>query len=90
MAGNKKFDITLIDPREQSSMKPAMPEVAFQGKAVEKTRFALRPVIEGRGATFLNNSVVKIKPKKQVVILDDKSEIEYDYLVVTAGAKKDF
>jgi hypothetical protein len=29
-------------------MKPAMPEVAFEGKAVEKTRFDLRSVIEGK------------------------------------------
>jgi hypothetical protein len=29
-------------------MKPAMPEVAFEGKAVEKTRFPLKPVIEGK------------------------------------------
>jgi hypothetical protein len=29
-------------------MKPAMPEVAFEGKDVNKTRFALKPVIEGK------------------------------------------
>jgi predicted RNase H-like HicB family nuclease len=29
-------------------MKPAMPEVAFQGKDVEETRFDLRSVIEGK------------------------------------------
>jgi hypothetical protein len=29
-------------------MKPAMPEVAFEGKDVKKTRFSLRPVIEGK------------------------------------------
>jgi len=29
-------------------MKPAMPEVAFFGKDVEKTRFKIRPIIEGK------------------------------------------
>jgi len=71
-------------------MKPAMPEVAFEGKAVEKTQFALKPVIEGKGAIFINKEVIKIKPKKNTIILKDKTELEYDYLVISAGAKKDF
>jgi len=89
LAWNKNFEITLIDRRETSSMKPAMPEVAFEGKAVEKTRFPLKPVIEGKWATFINDEVIKIDPKAQIVKTKN-SEIEYDYLVVTAGAKKDF
>ncbi|MCK5678731.1 MAG: hypothetical protein KAH72_09690 [Flavobacteriaceae bacterium] len=41
-------------------MKPAMPEVAFEGKDVEDTRFQLRSVIEGKGAKFINDAVKKI------------------------------
>ncbi len=89
LAWNKNFEITLIDKRETSSMKPAMPEVAFEGKNVEKTRFPLKDVIEGKGHTFVQDEVVKIDPKAQIVKTKN-SEINYDYLVVTAWAKKDF
>jgi len=90
LAWNKNFDITLIDPRTTSSMKPAMPEVAFQGKSVEETRFDLRSVIEAKGAKFINEAVMKIDADNNKLTTDKDTEIEYDYLVVTAGAKKDF
>ncbi len=90
LAWNKNFEITLIDPREKSSMKPAMPEVAFFGKDVEKTRFALKPIIEGKGHNFINEAVMKIDAENNKLTTDKGNELEYDYLVVTAGAKKDF
>ena len=90
LAWNKNFEITLIEKRTTSSMKPAMPEVAFEGKDVEKTRFELRPVIEGKWATFVNDKVVKIDPKAQEVELKSWDKVSYDYLVVTSWAKKDF
>jgi len=90
LAWNKNFNITLIDPRTTSSMKPAMPEVAFQGKDVENTRFDLRSVIEWKGAKFINEAVMKIDADNNKLTTDKDTEIEYDYLVITAGAKKDF
>ena len=90
MSWNKNFDITLIDPREKSSMKPAMPEVAFFGKDVEKTRFSIRPIIEGKWAKFINEAVLKIDADNNKLTTDKNTEIEYDYLVISAGAKKDF
>jgi len=90
LAWNKNFEITLIDSRTTSSMKPAMPEVAFDGKDVEKTRFDLRSVIEGEGATFMNDEVVKVNPKENNLELKSRNKLDYDYLIITSGAKKDF
>ncbi len=90
LAWNKEFQITLIDPREKSSMKPALPEVAFDWKDVEHTRFLLKPVIEWHGHTFVNDSVKKIDPKAQIVFTENGTEVNYNYLVVAAWAKKDF
>jgi len=90
LAGNKNFDITLIDPRDKSSMKPTMPEVAFQGKDVEDTRFELRPVIEWKGAKFINEAVMKIDAENNKLTTDNETVVEYDYLVISAGAKKNF
>ena len=90
LAWNKNFEITLIEKRTTSSMKPALPEVAFDGKDVENTRFDLRSVIEWHGARFINETVSKIDAPNNKLTTDKGTEVEYDYLVVAAWAKKDF
>ena len=90
LAWDKNFKITLIDKRITSSMKPALPEVAFEGKDVNKTRFDIRSIIEGKGAIFLNVSVKKIEAEKNTIVLESWDIIEYDYLIVAAGANKAF
>lgn len=88
LASNKNFEITLIDKRTTSSMKPVMPEVAFEGKKVEDTRFELKWVIEGKWATFINDTVKLIKADENKLELANWNIIEYDYLVVSPGANK--
>lgn len=90
LCSNKNFEITLIDSRETSSVKPVMPEVAYEGKDVEKTRFDLRKVIEGKWAVFINDTVDNINPKNNIVILKSWDTVVYDYLVVASWAYKDF
>jgi len=70
-------------------MKPIYPEVAIEGVDVAKTKFAISEVIEGKGGTFINSAVTKIDGANNKIILES-GEIEYDYLVVTSGATKDF
>jgi NADH dehydrogenase FAD-containing subunit len=60
LSGNKNFEITMIEKRTTSSMKPALPEVAFEGKDVNETRFELKSLIEGKGAKFINEAVKNI------------------------------
>ena len=90
LAWDKNFEITLIDKRVTSSMKPALPEVAFEGKDVNKTRFDLRSVVEGKGAKFINDSVKTIDAEKNSLTLETGATVEYDYLVVSAWANKAF
>ncbi len=90
LADKPYFDITLIDSRAKALVRPMMPEVAYEGKSVEDTLFPLRPIIEGKGHTFLNSEVVQVKPKENKVVLKDWTEIDYDYLVIATWAKKDF
>lgn len=90
LAWNKKFEITLIDARSTHSVKPVMPEVAYEDKVIEKTRFELRPVIEKKGHTFINEAVTKVDAKNNTLTIASWDEISYDYLVVATGAFKDF
>ncbi len=87
---NKSFDITVIDPREKHLMKPVMPEVAYEGKDIEEAQFELRPIIEKRGHTFINDAVEKIDPEANKIITKGGEEISYDYLQISSGAYKDF
>lgn len=86
---NKSFSITLIDKSAHYLMKPIYPEVAIEGVDVAKTKFAISEVIEGKGGKFINSAVTKIDGANNKIILES-GEIEYDYLVVTSGATKDF
>ena len=88
LKNNKNFDIKLIDPRISSSMKPVMPEVAFEGMDVEKSKISFSKIFSWN--TFINAWVEKVDAKNNKIILDNKEELEYDYLVVAAWSKKDF
>lgn len=90
LASNKKLEITLIDKRESSSMKPVMPEVAFEGKDINTTSFDLKKVIESKWHKYINWEVEKIVPTKNKINLKDSTTVEYDYLVIAAWARKAF
>lgn len=87
----KNFDITLIDKRETSLEKPALPEVAFSGKSVDATLIDLKEIIEHHHkGTFINDEVIKINPKLNHIHLKGGAKIDYDYLLITTGAYKAF
>ena len=85
---NKKFEIKVVDSRKSSSMKPVMPEVAFEGMSVEKSQIKFSEIFSWD--TFINAWVKKIEAEKNKVLLDNGEELEYDYLVVSAWSKKDY
>ena len=85
-----QFDITLIDERKTSLEKPSLPEVAMEGKSVSKVQIPFEKIIKKGKANFVNQSVVKIDPENQRVFLKDGSDLPYDYLMIAAGAVKDY
>ncbi len=86
----KKLDITLIDKRSHSLLKPSLPEVAFEGAAISHSLVELKHTISSKGATFLQNEVVEIDAKANTLKLKDTTTISYDYLFITVGAVKDY
>lgn len=85
-----RAQITLVDSRPTSLAKPELPEVAFAGKPVDQTRFALAPIASRRHATFVLQRADRINPEGKVVVLEDGTTLDYDYLVVATGAVKDY
>ncbi len=84
------FEITLIDERKTSLEKPSLPEVAMEGKSVSKVQIPFEKIMKRGNAKFVNRSVVKISPEDQRIELDNGESISYDYLLIAAGAVKDY
>ncbi|SFV74931.1 NADH dehydrogenase [hydrothermal vent metagenome] len=86
----KKIDVTVIDVRSHSLLKPSLPEVAFEGAPISHSLVELQHTIEGRGATFIQKEVTHIDAPSNTLLFSDKESITYDYLFITVGAVKDY
>ena len=86
----KKIDVTVIDQRSHSLLKPSLPEVAFEGAALSHSLVELEHTLTSRGATFIQDEVVKIDAKANTLKLGSGETVGYDYLLITLGAVKDY
>ncbi|QOP45808.1 NAD(P)/FAD-dependent oxidoreductase [Sulfurimonas paralvinellae] len=86
----KKIDVTVIDSRSHSLLKPSLPEVAFEGAPLSHSLVELKHTLEGRGAEFIQDEVTHIDEKNNMLMLKNSENVEYDYLMVTLGAVKDY
>lgn len=86
----EKIDVTVIDSRSHSLLKPSLPEVAFEGKSMSHSLVELKHTIESRGAEFIQDEAVNIDAKNSSLSLKGGENIEYDYLMITLGAVKDY
>jgi len=57
----KKINLTVIDSRSHSLLKPSLPEVAFDGAPLSHSLVELKGTIESRGAKFLQDEVTFIE-----------------------------
>jgi sulfide:quinone oxidoreductase len=86
----KKIDVTVIDSRSHSLLKPSLPEVAFEGAPLSHSLVELKHTLESRGAAFIQDEVLRIDEKNNSLSLKSGESIGYDYLMVTLGAVKDY
>ncbi len=86
----KKIEITVIDKRSHSLLKPSLPEVAFEGAPLSHSLVELEHTIASKGATFLQSEVIEINAKANELRLKSGVIISYDYLFVTLGAIKNY
>ena len=86
----KEIDVTIIDKREFSLLKPSLPEVAFEGAPISHSLIELDHIIKGKNAKYINDEVILIDAKNNTVKLKNNEDIKYDYLMITVGAIKDY
>ena len=84
----KKIDVTVIDAREASLLKPSLPEVAFEGAPIAHSLVTLEQTLTSRGATFLCDEAVYIDAAADQIELASGKKVAYDYLFITLGAVK--
>ncbi len=84
------FDITVIDRHDYSLERPALPEVAFEDKTIEKVHIPLPQQLQKHGATFIQGEIEHIDPKASSLTLKDGKRLSYDYLILATGAIKDY
>jgi len=82
------FEVRLIDKNLYSIEKPALPEVAIEGKSEDEVEIEIPPVLRDANTAWEEAEVVKIDPKNQIVYTNNNKEFEYDYLIVASGAIK--
>ena len=86
----KKIEITVIDLRSHSLLKPSLPEVAFEGAPLSHSLIELRHTIESKKATFIQDEITNIDAKNNTLSLKENEDVTYDYLFITMGAIKDY
>ena len=86
----KKIEVTVIDPRTHSLLKPSLPEVAFEGAPISHSLVELEPTLASRGAAFIRDEAVRIDASANRIELASGNTVAYDYLFVTVGAVKDY
>ena len=87
---DKAIEITVIDPRSYSLLKPSLPEVAFEGAPISHSLIELRHTVESKKAAFIQDEVTNIDAKNNTLSLKENGAVAYDYLFITLGAIKNY
>ncbi|MEN4046111.1 NAD(P)/FAD-dependent oxidoreductase [Sulfurimonas sp. NWX367] len=86
----KKIEVTVVDSRSHSLLKPSLPEVSFEGAPVSHSLIELKHTLENRGAKFVQNEVINIDAPKNELTLKNGEMLGYDYIFLAPGAIKDY
>ena len=84
------FEVTVVDKSETSLEKPALPEVAFDGKDLEHVHIDIAPQARKHTAAFVEDEVDLIDTDAQKVVLKSGEKLAYDYVIIASGAIKDY
>ena len=86
----KKIEVTVVNSTDYSLLKPSLPDVALAGLDVKHTHMPIKKSLESKGATFVEDEVVGIDAKEQVVHLSKGDMLSYDTLFIAMGVVKDY
>lgn len=80
-------DVQLIAPNDEFWFNIAAPRLLVDREEIDNTFFNLPLALKNRGQKFVKGFVQSISFDKKIVILDNKEEVNYDYLIIASGAR---
>ncbi len=86
----KEHQVTVINASETFQFVPSNPWVAVGWRTPSEITLPIRPILARRNIEFIAQTVTKIEPAKNQVILGNGKEIGYDYLIIATGPKLAF
>src|SRR5438105_6390332 len=84
-------ELTVIDRTNHHLFTPLLYQVATAGLSAPSISAPIRHILAGqRNTTILMAEATRIDPARRAVVLDDGSELPYDYLIVAAGSLNNY
>ncbi len=83
----KEHKITVINAAPYFQFIPSNPWVAVGWRNRDDITFPMAPYLERKGIDFIAQQVNAINPKENNLELESGETLEYDYLIITTGAK---
>lgn len=80
----KTADITLLSDMDKFVFIPSLPWLAMGWRKADDITVPLKPILERKGITFINEEVKGVDAESSKVVIATK-EIPYDYLVISTG-----
>ncbi len=84
--GRLDVRITLIDRRNHHTFQPLLYQIATAGLQTQDVGISLRAILRREDITIRLGDVTRIDTDRRAVTLSDGAEVDYDHLVVAAGA----
>ena len=89
--GRKRVDVTLIDRKNHHTFQPLLYQVATAVLSPGEIASPIRRILyKNKNTQVIIGEVVGFEKEKNLVCLEDGSEIPYDYLIVAAGARHSY
>jgi sulfide:quinone oxidoreductase len=82
--------VTLVGASQRFQFTPSNPWVAVGWRKPDQVTVAIRPSVEKKGIRFVAESVARVEPEANRLVLAGGGTIDYDFLVITTGPKLAF
>jgi len=87
---DRSHRITVVNAVDYFQFVPSNPWVAVGWRQRDDISFPIRPYLEKKGIEFVVQRVDRIDAEGNALLLQDGSQLAYDYLVITTGPKLSF
>ena len=81
--------VTVVSRTDRFWFIPSLIWVPFGRRTAEDISFPLRPALEAKGIVFRHETATRILPERNVVVTE-RGELEYDYLLIATGPAYNF